>query len=52
MVDDVITGKIDMGHMKSMNGKNIKCLEDKSLSMYFIEYTAEIELKLRLDKKG
>ena len=37
-----------MGYMKSMNGKNIKCLEDKSLGMYFIEYTAEIELnKLR-----
>ena len=34
-----------------MNGKHVKCLEDKSLGMYFIEYTAEIELKLRLDKK-
>ena len=37
MVDAVVTSKIDMGYMKSMNGKNIKCQEDKSLGMYFIE---------------
>lgn len=40
-----------MRHMKSMNGKNIKCLEDKSLGMYFIEIYCWDRAKIKTGQK-
>ena len=40
-----------MGYMKSMNGKNIKCQEDKSLGMYFIEIYCWDRAKIKTGQK-